>query len=358
MKKLVLLTLCIAGLFGCSQKRPSVIERPVFEVWNSTTIEIDKIEMSDSATVLYIDAYSKPNNWIRIRSGSYIRENESDEKLLITHSEGINLNEKTNIPESGTISFKLFYPPLKPGITKIDFVEDDCSDCSKIWGIHLLAGAKIKLDPLPKEFTTRQPLPPPGFSTQPMQVSGRNMSGYGFNVFTIFATYIINGSNNKTELPITDDGSFSGEIIPGVTSFSIFSTGYVFLVPGKELKFYTDLKKRSRYQSRYRTDKEPGDSIYTYISGCFTKTELDVIGQAANGMFDYQSLAQETEHMKPEEFKQHILRIMNMQIDEMKQKKILGKHTDDGGKQHQTINIQLLDAIRILYQIFCLSSGK
>jgi len=326
MKKVIIITLCIWGLYSCGQKRPAVIERPIFDVWNSTTLEIDKIELSDSATVFHIDAYYHPNNWIRIDKETYIRESGSDEKLLITSAEGINLDEETYMPESGTISFKLFFPPLNPKITKIDFIESDCPNCFKIWGIHLLPNAKIKFDPIPKDVakTSAEPLPTPGYSTLSAQVKGK-MLGYVEGVtsgeITIYATNIITGEDIDNTIPITNDGSFSGEISFGMAGMVYSSTGSLFLIPGKEVNIYTDLKKRSRYQSRYRTDKEPGDSIYTHMSGsCFTSAELDVISQATRGLLDYQKLMQETVNMHSEEFKQYILDIMNKRLDETKQK--------------------------------------
>ncbi|GHT45646.1 hypothetical protein AGMMS49965_22740 [Bacteroidia bacterium] len=61
MKKSILLTACAcAMLTACSEKRPAVVENPVFDVWNSATLEVRKIEMSDTATVLHIGAYFRP----------------------------------------------------------------------------------------------------------------------------------------------------------------------------------------------------------------------------------------------------------------------------------------------------------
>jgi len=327
MKKLIFITLCVLGLYGCKQERPAMIERPVFEVWNSMTLEIDKIEMSDSATIFHIDAYFRPNNWIRIDKGTYIRESGSDEKLMITGSEGIDLDKETFMPESGTISFKLFFPPLKPEITMIDFIESDCDGCFKIWGIHLLPKAKIKFDPIPKS-AANEPLPTPKFSLQPARVSGR-MFGYANdmtpNEVTIYASNILDGERIEVKLPIAEDGSFSGEITPGMAGIVYSTPGYLFLVPGQEVKIYTDLKKRSRYQSRYRTDKEPGDSIFTYVSGCFTSVELNAISQSTLNLFDYQKLMQETVNMNPDQFKQHILDVVNLKIAELGQKKYSAK---------------------------------
>ena len=321
MKKLFIIILCVWCLYGYGQQRPAVIDRPVFDVWNSTIREIDKIEISDSATVFYIDVYFRPHNWIRIDDDDFIRESGSSEKLMITGAEGIIIGKETYLPESGTMSYKLFFPPLKPGVTKIDFYGDNPGS-NGIWGIHLLPDAKIEFAPIPEDVV--EPLPSPEFSVQPARVSGK-MLGYVEGAFPdeipIYAVNIITGERIEAILPIAEDGSFSGEINSGIPGIAYSSAGPLFLIPGKEVKIYTDLKKRSRYQSRYRTDKEPGDSIHTYISGsCFTGAELDIIPSVMRSMFDIPKLMQEIVDMSPEQFKQHLLEIMNGKLGEVKQK--------------------------------------
>jgi thiol-disulfide isomerase/thioredoxin len=261
-----------------------------------------------------------------ISKDTYIRESGGGDKLQVVWTDGINLDEETFMPESGTISFKLFFPPLKPEITKIDFIESDCPDCFKIWGIHLLPNAKVKLDAIPQDAanTSSEPLPAPGCSTYPAKVSGQ-LLGYVDGMEpreVVFYTANIGYEERiEVKLPIAEDGSFSGEITPGMTGITNSSLGSVFLIPGKEVKMYIDLKKRSRFLSRYRTDKEPGDSIYQYVVGsCFTSADLKAINLAPHGLFDYQQLMQEIVNMKPEDFKQHIWGIMNRKLDEVKQK--------------------------------------
>ena len=330
MKKILLLTLFTVGLISCSKKRPSVIERPVFDVWNSSVLEIDKIEMSDSVTVFYIDAFSQPNNnKFNISKETYIRKSGTDEKFLVTHAKGINLNEETIMPDSGMISFQLFFPPLKKEIIKIDFIENDF----KIWGIYLLPNAKIKFDPIPKDAaeTSTEPLPKPEYSIQPAQVSGR-LLGYTkdmeHNNIVINAFDYVKVKKIETALSIAEDGSFSGEITPGFPGIYKSPVGPLFLTPDKETKLYIDLKKRSRYQSRYRTDKEPSDSIFTYLSGNFTSAELETIYQTSEyylrtirGLPDFQKLLHDIVNMNLEEFKQYMLGVLNNKLDEIKQKK-------------------------------------
>ena len=324
MKKIILLALCIAGLLSCGQKRPAIVERPVFEIRNTTLIEFDKIEMSDTATVFHVDAYSYPGNWIAINKNTFIRESGSDEKLMVTHSD-IGIDERVIMPESGTVSFKLYFPPLRPEVTKIDYIEDCPQGCWKVLGIHLLPNAKIKFDPVPKDIVNKanEPLPAPTFSMQPVQVSGRFLGyveGIAPEKITVYTTNYISGDRIETDFPVSADGSFSGEVIPGIAGMYYSSIGTLFLVPGQDLKIVTDLKKRSLAESRYNKDKLLDNPVHTYISGYFTKAELDSISQATRGMFDFENLAKETVNMKPEEFKQHILSLMNRQIDTLKQK--------------------------------------
>ena len=329
MKKTILIALCIASLSCCTQKRPSVIERPVFDVRNTTMIEIDKIEMSDSATVLYIDAYSWQGNGLAVAEKTFIRENGSDEKLMLTHTEGIEMDERATFPESGTLSFRLFFPPLRPEITKIDCIEGSVEGGWKIMGIHLLPDAKIKFDNIPKDIvnTTTEPLPTPVFSTQPVRISGRIL-GYvkeaGPENINIYTTNYVTGNEIETKLPVSDDGSFSGEVVPYIPGIFYSSIGILFLEPGKDVTVYTDLKKRNRFESRYRTDKQPGDSAYKHISGFFTDTELNIIHQSAREISDYYKWLQEVVDMKPEEFKHYILDMMNKQIEDQKQKNYSG----------------------------------
>ena len=59
---LFMFLLCGTGL----QAQDRVVEQPAFDAWSSTTLEIDKIALSDTATVFYIDAYFRPKYWIQV----------------------------------------------------------------------------------------------------------------------------------------------------------------------------------------------------------------------------------------------------------------------------------------------------
>jgi thiol-disulfide isomerase/thioredoxin len=122
MKKnslLILLLLVISSTFA--QK---VIESPQYEI-STFPGEIRKIELTKSATILHFHLHSKPNGAIYIPKGSCIKEAGTDEKLFVTKTEGIPLNKKYKLNDSGIANYKLHFPPLKKDIGKIDFSESN-----------------------------------------------------------------------------------------------------------------------------------------------------------------------------------------------------------------------------------------
>lgn len=114
---LFLTFLCI-GTIAANER---MIERPAFSAWSTQTIEIDKIVLTDTETVLYVDAYFTPNWWIKIASGTFIRANGKE--YPVQSANGITLNEETYMPESGTLSFQLVFPAIPEDIKEIDFIE-------------------------------------------------------------------------------------------------------------------------------------------------------------------------------------------------------------------------------------------
>ena len=315
MNKIIFaITIAFIALASCTEKRPPVVEFPAFDTWNSSTLEISKIEMSDSATVLHIDAFFRPHNWIRIDKNTYIRESGTDNRLIITHSEGIPLDEEYYMPESGTTSFKLFFPPLPPHVTKIDFIESDCENCFKTWGVSLIPGKKIKMEPIPAELAKQanQPLPEMTFSSQKAIISGKFLGyhdGLSYKNITVYEPGILTGNSSQANIQVEADGSFRGEVsvgFPGVV-YTNFGNS-LFMVPGKETKVYIDLKKQGRFQSKLRTDKEPGDSLFIYATNYgITPNDLVSVQTMMQNVFDFGKIMNDVSGMNPNDFKVYMI---------------------------------------------------
>ena len=78
-----ILLLIVGLIVGCTvQAKNRVIEEPPFCVRNTTSIEVSKIILSDTATVLHIYAKYRPKNWIRIASESYRQANSGESEFL------------------------------------------------------------------------------------------------------------------------------------------------------------------------------------------------------------------------------------------------------------------------------------
>ena len=332
MKKKILLFLTVlCSLAACTEKRPPIIEHPVFEVRNNGSVEIEKIEMTDSATILYFDAFLPKTYWIMISPETYIRESDTEEKLLITGSKGIDLGKQVQMPESGKTSFRLFFPPLKPEVVKIDFIESDCDECFKIWGIHLLPNSKIEVEPLPEkiEQQTLKPLPPPVFSAAKTRVNGK-ISGYRpeFLLSPQLSSCDWFGQNDKSKtqkLTIAADGTFSGEIAslaPGTVCNSINMRTHLFqmflLIPGETQEVFIDLKRKQRLEGRYRTDKEPSDSAYIRTSSEYLSTkDIKSILASVRQRVDYQEIFKRIVDMNSDEYKAWTLKQMQESIDKL-----------------------------------------
>ena len=112
-----------------------VVENPLIGAANTMTLDFPNIEMIDTATVLHVDAYFRPHNWIRIDAGTYLLAD--GQKYMLQGSEGILPDSLFWMPDSGEASFVLKFGPLPRGTKSFDFIESDCDDCFKLYGVDL-----------------------------------------------------------------------------------------------------------------------------------------------------------------------------------------------------------------------------
>ena len=138
MKKTIiflLLSLCYFSSF--SQK---MILNPKFDATNSPNVQITKITLSDTATVLDFKVAFTPKQWIIFAKDNYIESSVGNNKLYSKAAIGYlgNLGDKWFMPDSGIVHFSLIYPKIDAKTTKIDFIESEKSEGAfKILGIHI-----------------------------------------------------------------------------------------------------------------------------------------------------------------------------------------------------------------------------
>ena len=95
-------------LVSCSLDN-RVIEKPVFLASNTTSIEVSKVTLTDSTTVLDIFARYQPKYWIRIAQSSCLTDDKGN-IYPVQSGIGIELDKEFWMPESGEAEFQLVFP--------------------------------------------------------------------------------------------------------------------------------------------------------------------------------------------------------------------------------------------------------
>ncbi|MCD8175975.1 MAG: TlpA family protein disulfide reductase [Tannerellaceae bacterium] len=282
---LFLTFLCI-GTIAANER---IIERPAFSAWSTQTIEIDKIVLTDTETVLYVDAYFTPNWWIKIASGTFIRANGKE--YPVQSANGITLDEEIYMPESGTLSFQLVFPAIPEDIKEMDFIEGYDPGAFCLWGIRLDGEfPSVEMPAIPTEKTI---LPPSRIDNRPATIHV-NIVGYkpGMNLSgTIHHFNTLLGSVEELSAEISSEGKLVLEIPLLHATAVYFNTPYfnerMYLLPGEESTLTINLTEKIRTESRYLQDKGTAGEIYQF-TGAMAGLNKEVL----NTSFDVYLYAQ------------------------------------------------------------------
>ena len=144
--KAIFLTI-IALCFSIMSFSQTIIESPNTGISTAQNLRITKIERTDSTTVLSFYIKYPPGNWISIPRGSYIQPVGSKEKLFITDTEGIPLDEQYIIQESGEKTYAAIFPAIDESVTTIDFGEANDGGSWFIYDIQLKPHAEKSMIP-------------------------------------------------------------------------------------------------------------------------------------------------------------------------------------------------------------------
>lgn len=314
MKPFVLITCFLLSLTTFTQAQERIIEQPPFTAWSSTSIEIDKVALSDTATILHIKAFYRPKNWIKIASGSFLKGSDG-ELYPLRHGIGITPDQKFWMPESGQAEFKLVFPPLPKDITSIDFSEGDTEGAFKIWGIQL--DGKLPKLKLPAEATERTKklttLPTPKIEKGKALLEGQILDfepGMSSN-FTIYLRGAVN-LEQKVDIKVNDNGQFSSEIPVITTTPATLYAGIeaidFLLAPGEKTNLVINQREICRRQSKLHKDKKSNEAnVYYggYLAG--PSGEIAKLNFKTNIDDDYPQFIKDLKDKNAEEVKAYIL---------------------------------------------------
>ena len=267
-----------------------VVENPLIGAANTMTLDFPKIELSDTATVLHVDAYFRPHNWIRIDAGSYLLAD--GQKYMLQGSEGILPDSLFWMPDSGEASFVLKFGPLPRGTKSFDFIESDCDDCFKLYGVDLTGKKEYPRYPegLPRELRKAPedgPVPEPILAVGTTTVNDR-LLGYRRGMAKEVAMYVnslLNGQEEHTAAIDPESGMATLQFEQYGTAMAYVSCGPVFgmcwIAPGETLDMYVDMGAGGRAVVQ-RRDKErepaPGRRLYTTGTYADLNAQVDASG--------------------------------------------------------------------------------
>lgn len=282
----------LAWLASCGPNNKAV-EYPLIETANTNALDIAKVELTDSATILHTDAYYRPHNWIRISSESYLQA--GGKRYMLTGAEGITPDSLFWMPESGEASFTLRFEPLPSGTPSFDFIESDCEDCFKLFGIDLTGKKTFDTpDEVPEDLRQADretAMPDPIFKTGTTTVNvhflhyrpelGREANLY---VNTLFGTQqpytvTIDPETGKASFSFLQCGTAQAAIV-----LNNRTAGSAWLAPGETTELYVDMRTIGYYLSLRREEKKkitcPASFQRLYSSGTYanlnnTDNQLD-----------------------------------------------------------------------------------
>lgn len=267
-KYLLILSCAIIGIATIScTPRNRTVENPFIEAANTETLDITKVTVSDTATILHVEAYFRPKYWIKIAAGSYL---EADgEKYPLTGSKGIDADSLFWMPETGRASFDLIFSPFKRIPKKFDFIETECDGCFKLYGIDLTGKRSTKPFPdgLPASLrnvaegeVTLAPIFKIGESTLNVHLLGYRKGM--FPKVALGVSSLLSSKELTAEIDSTGTATFHFEQYGTATAYigpsgvsRMFGT--LWLAPGETTDVYVDLEETGRYLMNRRNEEQP-----------------------------------------------------------------------------------------------------
>ena len=250
---------------ACTQ-RDKCVENPLIEASNTMTLDISKVELSDTATVLYTDAYFRPHYWIKISSESYLLAD--GKKYALTGTQGIEADSLFWMPETGEASFQLTFEPL-PGNTKsFDFIESDCEDCFKLFGIDLTGKKEFdKPADIPSKVIQTTENAPVSIPDPILKVGETvvhmHLSGYRKELAqeaNLYLNTLMNGQQPYTAAINPETGEATFKFWQYGSAQALISvgmgTGHIWLAPGEETDVYMDMRRSGQMILKRRTEKK------------------------------------------------------------------------------------------------------
>ena len=314
-------------LVSCSLDN-RVIEKPVFLASNTTSIEVSKVTLTDSTTVLDIFARYQPKYWIRIAGSSCLTDDKGN-IYPVQSGIGIELDKEFWMPESGEAEFQLVFPRLRNGAKYFNFSEGpEVEGGFSIWGVQLKGNELPELQ-LPEEVLAQKvdkdvPLAEPVLKYDEATIKGKVLDyrpGMPATVKVVAYSPLV-GYDGDVDVTVEADGSFTHTMNVLCTSkvYLIYqgmmtNQAEIFVEPGQVSEVYLNIREASRLKSKFHADAASYGRLY-YYSGAMENVVRE-LHEANNLMAEYFGTVNKYDFtQKPEvlldEYKKNLLSKMEL----------------------------------------------
>lgn len=232
---------------------------------NVRNLSIDKVVISDTATLLACSFEGKAGSWLQWAPTTVLSDDKKREYPLRNVS-GVGGGEKLYVPDSGKVEFQLNFAPM-PDNTKIfDLVEGTNKKSFRIYGIHD-AKSSIKI-PVAEEEDALKEIADFLFEKNTAVVRGKiegysRQKGYGVAIFE-YRTFDDPHGISAPCVCIQEDGTFSAELLLDHPLWAGISTGGdrpqipFYVCPGDTLDITVKGLDKGRMSLEYATTRPEG----------------------------------------------------------------------------------------------------
>lgn len=256
------------AITACGPQRERTILNPAIESSNNYFMQVDRVEMTDSSTVLYCAVDYTPGEWISIDPASRIVAGGVEYPML--SAEGIVPGEQCVMPDSARMAFALTFGPIPAKTKSIDFTEGGSG--WSMWGIDVTGNADYFAlpDGLPSDLAKKsadgqmpQPVMEVDSATVRVHLLGYRPS-MGDKLKYLLRTYA--GSlSDQPEATVAPDGTATIDMqLYGTTMFRVRSVGdmsiptaMTYIAPGETVDLYVDCRRNGDWFLRARKQEYP-----------------------------------------------------------------------------------------------------
>ena len=307
----------VATLTACTPKN-RVVENPYIEITNDLSLDIKKVELRDTATIVTM-AYKGIR--LKMVKETYLKAGE--DRFTVTAAEGIKLDKWNKIEsEDYVLNFDMIFPPLPPRTKSFDFVEGDGKNAFVMRKIDLTGKAKpAKYHPeLPQELRKEmvdQELPQPSYKSGMTTVTFHFM-GWDKQLFSEveFDVNHLLGRRDTYKMQVDEEtktatfkymqyGTATGNVMLGA-GFRRF-----LIYPGEEMDVWIDMASTGEFLMNLRGEKLPPNYNILFTTGTYSNinraigTWYDLYAKMNNLTFDYSMSADECCDMIVERYKHY-----------------------------------------------------